>query len=227
MTTRFANVTTRLASPPHDVDNNIMASLPKKRKKISAPPPHRGKTLDHFFAKKSDLPDNKNADSPKFDGLTDEEYARKLSKEWETEDQSVIAAGLKRRRSSPDLLLQKPLEAADGNSRSTVPGAGDTDPPPTQKEGKSEEILKTIESIPLDIDPLSFHPDDYQDLPQNWPAGRATYGLLVKAFVLVNSTKSRIKIVDTLVNLLRMLIFLDPESLLPAVRYSDCSLVEC
>ena len=36
--------------------------------------------------------------------------------------------------------------------------------------------------------------------------------------MLVNSTQSRIKIVDTLVNLLRVIIEADPKSLLPTVR---------
>ena len=47
--------------------------------------------------------------------------------------------------------------------------------------------------------------------------GGATYALLTRCFVLVSGTTSRIKIVDTLVNCLRLLIEGDPDSLLPAV----------
>jgi DNA ligase-1 len=47
--------------------------------------------------------------------------------------------------------------------------------------------------------------------------GHITYALLTQGFILINSTQSRIKIVDTLVNLLRTIIEGDPESLLPAV----------
>ena len=80
-----------------------------------------------------------------------------------------------------------------------------------------EDIIRTTESIPLDSDPLAFTPDDYRNLAHSWPGKKATYGLLTRAFVLVNGTRSRIKIVNTLVNLLRTLIRLDPESLLASV----------
>lgn len=76
------------------------------------------------------------------------------------------------------------------------------------------------QSIPFDDSPLAFDPGKYiPDLKKQWAAdgGNATYGLLTRCFVLVNSTTSRIKIVDTLVNLLRTIIEGDPESLLPAV----------
>lgn len=76
-----------------------------------------------------------------------------------------------------------------------------------------------IEDMPFDKDPLSFDPDLYKGIVSKWPAGKAPYALLTKAFVLVNSTRSRIKIVGTLVNLIRTLIRLDPESLLAAVCF--------
>ncbi|KAG0131258.1 hypothetical protein HOY82DRAFT_560309 [Tuber indicum] len=79
------------------------------------------------------------------------------------------------------------------------------------------EIERAIDSMPLGEDPLKFDPDNYQTVAQKWPGGKATYALLTHAFVLVNSTRSRIRIVDTLVNFLRILIRLDPDSLLPAV----------
>jgi len=47
--------------------------------------------------------------------------------------------------------------------------------------------------------------------------GNASYALLTRAFILANATTSRIKIVDTLVNFLRVLIEGDPSSVLPAV----------
>lgn len=74
--------------------------------------------------------------------------------------------------------------------------------------------------IPFDENPLVFDPQKYvPDLQAQWAAGggHATYALLTHAFVLVNSTASRIKIVDTIVNTLRVLIEADPSSLLPAV----------
>lgn len=95
-------------------------------------------------------------------------------------------------------------------------------------------------TIPLDQSPLTFDPEKYvTQLQAQWASetdtsgkdissasigsathgrtGSATYALLTHAFVLVGSTTSRIKTVDTLVNLLRLLIIADPDSLLPAV----------
>ncbi|GAB7352097.1 hypothetical protein MBLNU459_g2597t1 [Dothideomycetes sp. NU459] len=74
--------------------------------------------------------------------------------------------------------------------------------------------------IPFDQSPLTFDPTKYiADLKKQWVSegGNATYALLTRCFILVNSTQSRIKIVDTLVNLLRTIVESDPASLLPAV----------
>lgn len=76
------------------------------------------------------------------------------------------------------------------------------------------------ESIPFDQSPLVFDPSEHvPKLKEHWASedGSASYALLTRCFVLVSSTSSRIKIVDTLVNCLRVLIEADPESLLPAV----------
>lgn len=79
----------------------------------------------------------------------------------------------------------------------------------------------TISStIPFDESLLTFDPNKYiPDLRKHWATEGhdASYSLLTRCFVLVNNTQSRIKIVDTLVNLLRTVIEGDPSSLLPAV----------
>ncbi|ELR10283.1 hypothetical protein VC83_04585 [Pseudogymnoascus destructans] len=74
--------------------------------------------------------------------------------------------------------------------------------------------------ICFDESPLTFDPHKYlPDLQKQWAGhgGNASYALVIRCFVLVNSTQSRIKIVDTLVNLLRTIIEGDPSSLLPTV----------
>ena len=87
-----------------------------------------------------------------------------------------------------------------------------------QSSGSDDEDIAT--TIPFDEHPLTFEPSKYlEELKRQWQSigGEASYGLLTRAFVLINSTTSRIKTVDTLVNFLRLLIEGDPESLLPAV----------
>jgi DNA ligase-1 len=87
-----------------------------------------------------------------------------------------------------------------------------------QSSGAEEDTVSY--SIPFDESPLTFDPQKYlPDLKKQWAeqGGSATYAIITRCFILVNSTTSRIKIVDTLVNFLRTLIEGDPESLLPAV----------
>lgn len=87
-----------------------------------------------------------------------------------------------------------------------------------QSGGADEDIIS--QTIPFDESPLVFDPQKYvPDLQKSWAkhGSGASYALLARAFVLVNGTQSRIKIVDTLVNLLRTIIEGDPSSLLPAV----------
>ncbi|CAL3971858.1 unnamed protein product [Diplocarpon coronariae] len=87
-----------------------------------------------------------------------------------------------------------------------------------QSAGLSDDTI--CSNIPFDESPLMFNPAKYvTELQGHWAAetGDASYALLTRCFVLVNSTQSRIKIVDTLVNLLRVIIEGDPSSLLPTV----------
>ncbi|KAI9823284.1 MAG: hypothetical protein M1832_002508 [Thelocarpon impressellum] len=87
-----------------------------------------------------------------------------------------------------------------------------------QSGASPEDTLSS--TVPLDEGPLTFEPSRYiQNFQQHWKAdgGSASYALLTRCFVLVNRTQSRIKIVDTLVNFLRLIIEADPDSLLPSV----------
>ena len=87
----------------------------------------------------------------------------------------------------------------------------------------AEQDKKSTE-IPFDEFCLTFDPQKYiSDLRREWDAlgGNATYALLVQCFTLVSGTQSRIKIVNILVNFVRTLIEGDPESLLPAVCWTN------
>jgi DNA ligase-1 len=146
----------------------------------------------------------------------DEQLARKLQAEW---DQDLANDGV---------IDQKP-ETGQAAELSGLP-VGPALQPDTQEVSKSKTTLSlqasgsaedTITSnIPFDESPVTFQPAKYIAALQDvWgtEGGSATYALLTRCFVLVNSTQSRIKIVDTLVNLLRVIIEGDPSSLLPAV----------
>ena len=172
--------------------------------------------------------------------LTDEEYARKLQAEWEEQDRSLGAPPPK----SPEKLQKKQLNKDDdlveriespsnqytapsqehdvaSDHASTMPqanGAQKKDTLSLQSATSAEDAVTS--TVPFDENPLTFDPSKLiPDLKKHWATegSNASYGLLTRCFVLVNSTQSRIKIVDTLVNFLRVIIEGDPESLLPAV----------
>ncbi|EYE94631.1 putative DNA ligase I [Aspergillus ruber CBS 135680] len=149
--------------------------------------------------------------------LSDEALARKLQKEWDEEEGSLASttrdpepttiSTTETTSITPVTLTEDPkYKAQKKNTLSLQPSAGTED-------------TVTL-SIPLDQSPLTFDAASYaEELQSHWATegGDATYALLTRAFILVNATTSRIRIVDTLVNLLRILIESDPSSVLPAV----------
>lgn len=217
-----------------------MVSPAKKRKLNSdasqklAPPRGPPRGLEYFFAKQrqngtsSDSESTSREDGSAQPGnqeqpLTDEELARRLQAEWDAEVRAVSGqntpnpalastdSGSEQLASTPQLSQPlSPLPAIHtGKPKNTLS---------LSSAGATEDQLSA--SIPLDESPLTFNPATYvARLQESWTVdgGRATYALLTRCFVLVNGTKSRIKIVDTLVNCIRVLIEGDSASLLPAV----------
>ena len=171
--------------------------------------------------------------------LTDEQLARKLQAEWDAEDGQTAAsvtngsdAGTESVPQPPsDLTAKKAIdtstevgmvaaefEKSDPKSASNAFSALGKVSTLSLQSATAEEDTKS-HNIPFDESPLFFDSQKYiPDLKKLWDSeGGATYALLTHCFVLVNSTQSRIKIVDTLVNLLRTIIEGDPDALLPAV----------
>jgi DNA ligase-1 len=202
------------------------------------------RSLDFFFAKqtaKTTAKDNttdrpvsasKENESDALN-LTDEELARRLQQQWAKEDSRNAQA--EDPDSSNELYADPPKASATcaSNYNIAVKQASETTETPesvpsAHSKQKSTLSLQSTASeedtitanIPFDQSPLEFDPSKYiPDLQKHWATdgGHAIYALLTRCFVLVNSTTSRIKIVDTLVNLLRTIIEGDPSSLLPAV----------
>ncbi|KAI9871349.1 MAG: hypothetical protein M1830_002995, partial [Pleopsidium flavum] len=166
--------------------------------------------------------------------LTDEGLARRLQEEWNNENASADNEGATNpprvAQSHDDFAAESTTEIEDEGSqqqRKTVKGdsvnPGTNEPSKNatlslQSAASAEDVISS--TVPFDENPLTYEPSKYiPDLKRHWATegGDASYALLTRCFVLVNGTQSRIKIVDTLVNLLRTLIEGDPESLLPTV----------
>ena len=172
--------------------------------------------------------------------LTDEQLARRLQDQWNEEDRQhshVLGDGHEVNGADP-VLPNTDFPGISPISRNRASSANEmltgcnaaSEAAPVSAEGKPPNTLSlqpaTAEddqvsyTIPFDESPFLFSPRRYlPGLKKQWSdEGKcATYAVLTHCFVLVNSTQSRIKIVDTLVNFLRTLIEGDPESLLPAV----------
>ncbi|KAK1986505.1 DNA ligase I [Colletotrichum cereale] len=222
-----------------------MPSPHKKRKlndQSSTGAPSRG--LEYFFSKQKQngasaskaTPESTPEAAPKApglgdqqSGLTDEKLARKLQAEWDAEIQNERASSTPCPGPVKDPSSQLQSSKA---VQSTIeqPGVGLSSTPAMLPEAPKKNTLSLSSvanaedaiatTIPLDQSPLTFDPSEFvPQLRTHWAAegGHASYAFLTRCFVLVNATQSRIKIVDTLVNCIRILIEADPESLLPAV----------
>jgi DNA ligase-1 len=181
--------------------------------------------------------------------LTDEQLARKLQAEWDQEEASDNSArqnsaskeadGILDSSGPPDSSIgfQPTYDIYSDGKRENEDEVGrlDSRPEKPQQEPKGKNTLSLqstgsaedaiTSNIPFDESPLTFEPSKYvEDLQSHWAAdgGNASYALLTRFFLLINSTQSRIKIVDTLVNALRVIIEGDPSSLLPTVRTIYC-----
>ena len=170
----------------------------------------------------------------------DELFARELQEmeaRREIEDQE-FAWRLARDYKAADTVKHEnnePVEYEDlyGDAPPFKPYIPDSEKPDTTTELLSEGVsgrkitldnpvtthLEEIYSIPLDKDPLLFFPTTDAQIASAWSSNSAgtPYAFLTNAFILINSTRSRLKIIDYLVNTLRVVIHHDPTSLLPLV----------
>ena len=208
-----------------------MSSPAKRRKKndfkaAESGQPVRG--LEFFFAKQKEGSKPASAASPAPTTLedhvassppvlNDEELARNLQAMW---DEEARQAEIHNPSKASDEIVPSTTQhqlSQEATDKLPVPG---TSKNTLALQSATTEEDKITADLPLDQSPLTFNPSAYIDnLKEYWAADgeRATYALLTRCFVLVNATTSRIKIVDTLVNLLRIIIESDPASLAPAV----------
>ena len=224
-----------------------MESPAKKRKKNdSKASPLPARSLDFFFGKQKEQAKlatvngvlgshQEQGDEVPNSGLTDEELARQLQEQWAQEDRMTESTTQPDRTTADPALAEQhmKIEQTERNLETDMPtssqlsnGTAEVNEKSWKKPGflglqstASAEDTVTL-TIPFDLNPLTFKPSDYlPSLRTHWTAegGDASYAMLTRCFVLINSTQSRIKIVDTLVNCLRVIIEGDPESLLPAV----------
>ncbi|KAJ5493098.1 hypothetical protein N7539_001844 [Penicillium diatomitis] len=215
-------------------------SSPAKKRKRNAPDttsPQKTRSIASFFQgqaakqKKQAVPElgpeseQEPETQPGIDqselSLSDEALARKLQAEWDQEE----------RLSSADKNAHDSTAGEPSSTLDDVPDEKLAEVPTGKALVQLQKNTLSLQSsagtedtvalaVPFDQSPQTFNATKYAaELRSHWAAdgGDASYALLTRAFVLANATTSRIKIVDTLVNFLRVLIEGDPSSLLPAV----------
>lgn len=201
-----------------------MSSPAKKRKRNGADSsPQQMRSIESFFKGQATKKAYQVESEATEQTLSDEALARKLQAEWDQEEDNNRPAA----DSNQDVTAEVESKTAPlAPSAPSIPA--DTSPatPATPKKNtlslqSSTGTEDTVSlAVPFDQSPQTFDAGKYAaELRSHWASegGDATYALLTRAFVLANATTSRIKIVDTLVNFLRVLIEGDPSSLLPAV----------
>ncbi|KAJ6115895.1 hypothetical protein N7523_006312 [Penicillium sp. IBT 18751x] len=198
-------------------------SSPAKKRKRNGDSSKNTRSIESFFKGQATRPNPEHEPEVSDQTLSDEALARKLQAEWDQEedaqssltngDQAASAVLAASKTSTTPVALRTPTEA--------TPEASMVAKKNTLSLQSSTGTEDTVAlAVPFDQNPQTFDATKYaHDLRSRWASegGDASYALLTRAFVLANATTSRIKIVDTLVNFLRVLIEGDPSSLLPAV----------
>ena len=196
-------------------------STPIKKRKRNGPDssPQKTRSIESFFkgqaSKQAEKAERKLETIPEDtdQNISDEALARRLQAEWDQEDYTETGA--------PEAATDAPPSTPPIPNGDVIEPAEKVRKKNTLSLQSSSGTEDTISlSVPFDQSPLTFDAAKYAaELQAHWSAegGDASYALLTRAFVLANSTTSRIKIVDTLVNFLRVLIEGDPASVLPAV----------
>ena len=205
-----------------------MASPTKRRKKNNSDLLQTTRTLDYFFSKEkkhSVLTEEPKEPSGAISTArpTDEQLAKQLHQQWNKDE--PLSDRLQGVSSDPkeDGIQERacPRESTGPVEPETV----EYIPTMSQKTTLALQSTSSVEdaissTIPFDEDPLTFAPSKYlKELQAHWKneGGDSSYALLTRCFVLVNSTRSRIKIVNVLVNFLRTIIEGDPGNLLASV----------
>ncbi|KAJ5634274.1 hypothetical protein N7528_002116 [Penicillium herquei] len=198
-----------------------MSSPAKKRKRNGDnASPQKLRTIASFF--KGQTPQEPQVEPDVTEQtLSDEALARKLQEEWNKEEEATDSTSNSNNIQSTEAELDTNTALSAPIPANITPAAPTTSKKNTLSLQSSSGTEDTISlEIPFDQSPQTFDVGKYvAELRPHWASegGDATYALLTRAFVLANSTTSRIKIVDTLVNFLRVLIEGDPTSVLPAV----------
>ncbi|KOS46068.1 hypothetical protein ACN38_g2973 [Penicillium nordicum] len=190
-------------------------SSPAKKRKRNGDSSQPTRSIQSFF--KGQTPEQINLKVPDVteQTLSDEALARKLQAEWNEQENTSTR--------TEDTKADTQINTAPSTLDSPVsPPAAPVIPKKStlslQSSAGTEDTISL--AIPLEQSPQTFDASQYAaELRSHWATegGDASYALLTRAFVLANATTSRIKIVDTLVNFLRVLIEGDPSSVLPAV----------
>ncbi|KAL4956826.1 ATP-dependent DNA ligase [Aspergillus filifer] len=192
-------------------------SSPAKKRKRDAQPPTRS-IASFFQGQSTKKAENTEQSLPAGDAeqtLSDEALARKLQAEWNNEQAAADSVSSADAATVPQTEPAAASPSPENGREQKKPKSGVLS---LQSSTGTEDTISL--AVPFDQSALVFDASKYaQELKAHWAAegGNASYALLTRAFVLANATTSRIKIVDTLVNFLRVLIEGDPSSVLSAV----------
>ncbi|KGO72971.1 Nucleic acid-binding, OB-fold [Penicillium italicum] len=192
-----------------------MMSSPAKKRKRNGDSSLPKRSIKSFFKEQTSEQINLTVPDVTEQTLSDEALARKLQAEWNEQENGSNPT--ENKKAEPQ-INPAPSTLDSPASPPVAPVIPKKSTLSLQSSAGTEDTISL--AIPLDESPQTFDASQYAaELRSHWASegGDASYALLTRAFVLANATTSRIKIVDTLVNFLRVLIEGDPSSVLPAV----------
>lgn len=148
--------------------------------------------------------------------LADEEFARQLQalEDNQLAEDEELARRLGGVEEADNITSSQTQAQEDGIEPSLLNSITSTPQKPHAIGLVTEDVSKIVS---LDLGSSSFDPAAYKDVAKSWTAKRTPYALLAHTFTLVSGTRSRLLIVEYIVNMLRMLIMYSPDCLLDAV----------
>ena len=178
-------------------------NTPSKKRKLNGTAAVEPRTIANFFGRPKEKEEIVQTVSNDHDHLlADEEFARQLQS---LEDNQV----------ADDEELARRLGSQEA-SEVVVPSS----PIPETPRKISRAIQTSVDNskiFELDLGSLTFNPHDHADLAASWGTKSTPYALLAHTFTQVNSTRSRLLIIEYLTNFLRMMIVYAPDCLLDSV----------
>ncbi|KAK9454921.1 hypothetical protein V1511DRAFT_375659 [Dipodascopsis uninucleata] len=200
---------------------------------------HAARTLDDFFVRSARINTAESSSTPAAE-KTDEEIARDLQAQFDAEYNEHIQSSQENKESrNGDVLELKDHTDLPYDISSSQHYVETSDKQQTRKVSThfeeleqnlvyssdgSDNLYDYISTVDFTCGPEIFDIKSISNQLRSYISASTPYALLSALFSQVDATKSRIRILNSITNFLRVLIAIDPQSIVPAVWLSTNSI---